>query len=255
VTQLPNTIVQGDASLPSVVIAHGLFGSARNWGVISKRLSDIRRVIAVDMRNHGDSFWHDAHGYEEMAEDLAAVIEAEGGKADVLGHSMGGKAAMVLALSRPELVDRLIVADIAPTGYSHTQMHVVDAMRETDLTGVTRRTEADQRMAPHLDDPALRAFLLQSLNLQDGEARWKLNVDVLGAEMTRILDFPDVSGQFLGPVTFINGALSDYVGPAHHDKIATLFPNARFIEIDGAGHWVHAEKPREFEEAVRAALG
>jgi esterase len=129
-----NTLIHGeDTSQPPLLIAHGLFGSARNWGVLAKRLSDTRRVLAVDMRNHGASPWEDSHTYPDLAADLAEVIAAHGGVADVVGHSMGGKAAMALALGHPRTVRRLVVADIAPVAYGHTQQPMIDAMRAVDL--------------------------------------------------------------------------------------------------------------------------
>ena len=248
-----NTILHGTPGAePPLLIVHGLYGSARNWGVIAKRLSDERQVIAVDQRNHGDSAWSDSHSYPDMAGDLAEVIEAHGGRADVLGHSMGGKAAMVLALTRPELVNRLIVADIAPVAYSHSQIQYIEAMRAVDLDRVEKRSDASDQLARSVSDPALRAFFTQSLDLR--EKRWKLNLDVLAAEMPKILSFPEIEGVFEGPTLFLSGAESDYVLPEYRERIRTLFPAARFAKIPGAGHWLHAEKPREFEAAVRACL-
>ncbi|WP_343117201.1 alpha/beta fold hydrolase [Ostreiculturibacter nitratireducens] len=238
---------------PPLLIAHGLFGSARNWGAIAKRLSEDRRVIAVDMRNHGDSPWLDSHGYADLAGDLAEVIAAKAGEADVLGHSMGGKAAMQLALTRPELVRRLVVADIAPVAYGHSQNHLVAAMRGLDLSGLDTRMEADRRLSASVEDKSVRAFLLQSLDVKAG--RWRLNLDVLEREMARIVGWPGTGGRFDGPTLFLSGALSDYVKPEYREAIKSLFPAAKFAKIPGAGHWLHAEKPREFEAAVRAFLG
>ena len=251
---LLNTIVTGPGDLPPLIIAHGLFGSARNWGVIAKRLSDIRQVIAVDMRNHGDSFHDPVHGYEAMAEDLGRVIEAHGGRADLLGHSMGGKAAMLLAATAPELVKDLLVADIAPVAYTHSQMEYIEAMQKVDLSGVTRRSEADPLLAEHVDDPALRAFLLQSLDVGANGVRWKLNLDALADQMPQIMGFPETKAQFDGPVHFLMGGESDYVLEEHRDRIEALLPRALFVQISGAGHWVHAEAPRAFEAAVRQIL-
>ncbi len=243
----------GPADRPTLLIAHGLYGSGRNWGVIAKRLSDERRVISVDMRNHGASPWFDAHGYPDMAHDLVEVIVAQNDPVDVMGHSMGGKAAMVLALTRPDLVNRLIVADIAPVPYTHTQVHHIHAMRATDLTGISRRSEAGERLAPHVEDPSLIPFFLQSLNVEAGT--WRYNLDALEAEMDKIIGFPDINAQYSGDVLFLSGGQSDYVLPEHRDRIKALFPKARFAKIPGAGHWLHAEKPREFELAVRTWLG
>lgn len=248
-----NMIEHGHASdKPGLLIAHGLYGSARNWGVIAKRLSDARRVVAVDMRNHGQSPWFDSHGYPEMAGDLAEVIESLGGEWYVLGHSMGGKAAMMLALTRPELVHGLIVADIAPVAYGHSQIQYVEAMKAVELDRVERRADAGAQLRDRVDNPDLVPFFLQALDVK--ARRWLLNLDVLAREMPKILGFPEISGSYAGRALFLAGALSEYVAPEHRDRIRALFPAARFAKIPGAGHWLHAEKPREFEAAVRAWL-
>lgn len=248
-----NTMSSGDPTdKPPLIIAHGLFGSARNWGVIAKRLSDERQVISVDMRNHGSSDWWQSHDYIDLAQDLSEVVLAHGGKADLLGHSMGGKAAMVLATDQPELINRLIIADIAPVGYTHTQQHLSKAMTDLDLTGVQTRGDADRMLAASIDDAGVRAFLLQSLDIKDKQ--WRLNLPVLSAEMEHIIGFPTVDGQFSGPSLFLAGGNSDYITQEHRPEIARLFPTARFAKIPGAGHWLHAEKPREFEAAVRTFL-
>ncbi|QDC09073.1 alpha/beta fold hydrolase [Oceanicola sp. D3] len=248
------TRYEGDTSAPTLLIAHGLFGSARNWNVIAKRLSGPRPVISVDMRNHGESPWFDSHSYADLAGDLAEVIEAEGAPVDLLGHSMGGKSAMVLALARPELIRRLVVADIAPVAYSHTQGHLVEAMRGLDLTGLTSRSEADKRLAASINTASVRAFLLQSLDLKASPPRWRLNLNVLDREMDKIVGWPAPEGEFTGPAMFIAGAESDYIQPDARPLIKAQFPKARQIKIPGAGHWLHAEKPREFEAAVEAFL-
>jgi esterase len=237
--------------LPRLVIVHGLFGSARNWGAIAKRLSDSRAVICVDMRNHGESFWAERHGYADLAQDLAEVIGAEGGPVDVLGHSMGGKAAMVLALRWPDLVARLLVADIAPVAYGHSQSHLIAAMRALPLAGLESRAAADAALATQIEDAGVRAFLLQSLDLKAKPPRWRLNLDVLEREMAQITGWPEVAGQFDGPALFLSGALSDYVRPEHRPAIKALFPAAKFAKLPGAGHWLHAEAPRPFEATAR----
>ena len=246
---------EGSSATP-LLIVHGLYGSARNWNVIAKRMAETRPVLSVDMRNHGDSPRHDSHGYEDMAADLAEVIDAQaGGRAHVMGHSMGGKASMLLALRRPGRVASLCVADIAPVAYSHSQLRYAKAMMEMDLSGLTSRGQADARLAESVADAGVRAFLLQSLDLKAQPPRWRLNLPVLAAEMDRITGWPEgVGGSFDGPALFLAGALSDYVRPEHRDSIRLLFPKARFAAIPGAGHWLHAEKPREFEAALGAWL-
>jgi esterase len=241
-------------SAPPLLIVHGLFGSARNWGVIARHLAQARRVLAVDMRNHGASPRAESQSYPDMAADLAEVIAAHGGQADVLGHSMGGKAAMQLALTKPELVRKLVVADIAPVAYSHDQSQYISAMQSLDLIGLNSRSEADRRLAVTLKDPALRAFFLQSLDLKEQPPKWRLNLDVLNREMDKIVGWPGTDGQFNGPALFLAGSESYYIRPEHRDLIRHLFPKARFAKIPGAGHWLHAERPREFEAAVEVFL-
>jgi len=245
-----NTLSYGNSTqLPDLLIVHGLYGSARNWSVISKRMSDSRRVIAVDQRNHGDSPWFDTHSYLDMAQDLAQVVEHNGAPMDIVGHSMGGKAAMILALTRPDLVKRLLVADIAPVTYGHDQSQYIQAMQSIDLTHMEKRSEVAQALSKHVTDPALQSFFTQSLDL--GNKRWKLNLDVLQRDMNHVLGFPEVTGSFDKPTLFLSGANSQYVLPDHRPKIKALFPNAVFAKIPNAGHWLHAEQPRAFEQTLR----
>jgi pimeloyl-ACP methyl ester carboxylesterase len=247
-----NVITHGDpGGKTPLLIAHGLYGSARNWGVIGKRLSVERQVVAVDMRNHGQSKWFQTHSYDDLAGDLAGVIGAHGGRMDVLGHAMGGKAAMVLALKYPGMVGRMVIADIAPTAYNHTQIHLIHAMRDVDLSGVERRAHAEAQLG-QIDDPMLRSFLLQSLDLQ--AQIWRLNLETLASEMDKIIGFPQVTGSFEGDGLFLSGGASDYVSRDDRPRIKALFPKAKFARIPGAGHWLHAEKPHEFGAAVRAYL-
>ena len=245
-----NTLSYGNSTqLPDLLIVHGLYGSARNWSVISKRMSDSRRVIAVDQRNHGDSPWFDTHSYLDMAQDLAQVVEHNGAPMDIVGHSMGGKAVMILALTRPDLVKRLLVADIAPVAYGHDQSQYIQAMQSIDLTHMEKRSEVAQALSKHVTDPALQSFFTQSLDL--GNKRWKLNLDVLQRDMHHVLGFPEVTGSFDKPTLFLSGANSQYVLPDHRPKIKALFPNAVFAKIPNAGHWLHAEQPRAFEQTLR----
>ncbi len=239
---------------PPLVIAHGLFGSARNWGAVAKRLAARREVIAVDLRNHGDSPRDPDASYPALAADLGAVIDAAGGRVDLLGHSMGGKAAMALALTSPGRVARLIVADIAPVAYGHSQIGYVRAMQSVDLGRVARRADADAALAAAVPDPALRAFFLQSLAVGPEGARWKLDLATLADQMPSIMGFPDLAGRFDGPALFLTGGGSDYVRPEHWPAIRARFPAARRETLPGAGHWLHAEAPGPFAAAVEAFL-
>jgi esterase len=239
---------------PPLLIVHGLFGSARNWGVVARHLADTRDVITVDLRNHGESPRNPDHSYPAMAGDLAAVIRATGAPMDVLGHSMGGKAAMMLALTAPDLIRRLIVADIAPVAYAHDNTRHIAAMQALSLDGLTTRGEADRRLAADVPDAGLRAFFLQSLDLKSTPPRWRLNLPVLADQMPLIVGWPDVAGQFDHPTLFLTGGKSTYVTPDHRAPIRALFPKARFAKLPEAGHWLHADSPRAFEETVAVFL-
>jgi esterase len=248
-----NTIIHGtDTTRPPVLIVHGLFGSARNWNVIAKRLSGTRRIIAPDMRNHGNSPRAQTNSYLDMAADLSELIAAHGGTADVIGHSMGGKAAMTLALTEPARVNRILIADIAPVAYGHSQQHFIDAMRSVDLSQITRRSDAADALKARVDDPALRAFFTQSIDVPN--KRWLYNLDALEQDMPKILGFPDLRGTYPNLALFLRGADSTYVLPEHRTKIRDLFPKARFAKIPNAGHWLHADAPRPFEASARAFL-
>ena len=239
----------GDKNSPPVMIVHGLYGSGRNWGVIAKRLSDQFFVITVDLRNHGDSPWLDTHNYHVMADDLVEVINSLNIKPNIIGHSMGGKAAMVLALKRPNLVRNLIIADIAPVKYEHDQSQFIEAMQKVDLSKVEKRSDATLALSKFVEDKSLQNFFTQSLDIK--AKRWKLNLKVLRSEMSEILSFPKIESEFSGHSLFLKGEKSDYIKSEHRKLIKSLFTKARFATFKEAGHWLHAEKPREFESAAR----
>lgn len=244
-----NYMTFGDEKSPPVMIVHGLYGSGRNWGVIAKRLSDQFFVITVDLRNHGDSPWLDTHNYHVMADDLVEVINSLNIKPNIIGHSMGGKAAMVLALKRPNLVRNLIIADIAPVKYEHDQSQFIEAMQKVDLSKVEKRSDATLALSKFVEDKSLQNFFTQSLDIK--AKRWKLNLKVLGSEMSEILNFPKIESEFSGHSLFLKGEKSDYIKSEHRKLIKSLFTKARFATFKEAGHWLHAEKPREFESAAR----
>ena len=234
-----------------ILIVHGLYGSARNWGVISKRMADEREVFAVDQRNHGDSPWRETHSYFDMAQDLKEFLEHFGTMA-VLGHSMGGKAAMVLSILEPNLVEKLIVADVAPVSYNRQNFQYIKAMKNVNLDKIVTRGDALSQLAKIIPEPELQSFFAQSLDLKT--KKWKLNLDVLEREMDKIVSFPKLSGKYEKASLFLSGALSNYIEFSHRPKITKLFSSAKFAIIKNAGHWLHAEKPREFETAVRSFL-
>jgi esterase len=244
---LLNTTETGSGASP-LVILHGLFGSARNWGAIGRRLSARHRVLAMDLRNHGASPRAEAMDYASMAADVAQTMGAAGAApAALLGHSMGGKAAMALALTQPEMVTRLLVADIAPVPYPPRQARIVGAMRAVPLRPGLSRREADAALLSEgVQDQATRAFLLQNLRFESEEPAWRCGLDEIAAAMADIEGFPDFAARYEGPTLFLLGERSDYVQPEHRPRIRELFPAARFLSLRGTGHWLHAEKPEEF---------
>ena len=247
--------IEAGAGVPLVVL-HGLFGSAQNWGAIQRRLAAAQRVLALDLRNHGASPHAAAMDYSTMAADVIETLTAlDALPATLLGHSMGGKVAMQLALSQPELVTRLIVADVAPVAYRHGLEAYVAAMQALPLRpGLTRR-EADTALAASIPEPAIRGFLLQNLLFAENPPRWRLALPEIGAAMPVISGFPvPVGAQYSGPTLFLAGANSDYVRPSSHATIRALFPAAEIVTIANAGHWLHAEQAAAFIAAVEAFL-
>lgn len=240
-----------------VVLAHGLFGQGRNLGALARRLAERRRVVTLDMRNHGDSAHDPDHTYPAMAGDLAELIEDLGGRADLVGHSMGGKASMVLAQDRPELIRKLVVMDIAPLAYDHDQNHLIDAMEAIDIGRISRRSEADRALAAGIPNPGLRAFLLQSLDLKAQPPQWRLNLPVLRARMPGITGWPGnvPKRRFEGPAMALIGARSDYVEADGQEALRDWFPQIRVVALKDAGHWMHADAPEAVAATLAAFLG
>lgn len=249
------------AALP-VLLMHGLFGSSVNWHGIAKRLAGERRVLVPDLRNHGESPWDARMDYPAMAADLVALLDRLGiERAHLVGHSMGGKAAMWLALSQPERVGSLVVADIAPVTYPSRHGALVTALTALPLGQIEDRRTADGLLAETIHSAPVRGYLLQNLvhdRAKDGGQgrwRWRINLDALARSLDLLLGFP-ASGerQFPGPTAFIYGSRSDYVTAASLPRIRTLFPLARLRTIANAGHWVYADQPDAFVASVAGFL-
>jgi pimeloyl-ACP methyl ester carboxylesterase len=242
---------------PPVAILHGLFGSGRNWRSVAQHLAARHRVLTFDLRNHGASPWADGMRYREMVEDLRVSFRTRSLEhAALLGHSMGGKVAMLMALLHPAEVDRLVIVDIAPAANPPNLLAYIRAMRAVDLRAVTRRAEVDSRLAGAVPDPAERAFLLQNLVIDGRAASWRLNLEAIERDFPEIVGFPDLPAGtvYPGPALFVAGARSNYIQPEHEAALHHLFPQARIIRIEGAGHWVHAEQPQAFLQAVAPFL-
>lgn len=241
-----------------VVVLHGLFGSGRNWASMAQRLATAHRVLLLDLRNHGASLWADTMTYPEMAEDVRQTVGARGiERYALIGHSMGGKVAMQLALSHAEEVGRLVAADIAPVAYQPRHASYVRAMQALDLTSIQRRGQADEALSVYMRDPAERGFLLQNLVFEGGhQPRWRINLDAIGRGMPSLVAAPLASGGAVydGPALFVAGANSDFVLPEYEAEIARLFPKAQVKRIPDAGHWLHAEQPQAFLDLVMPFL-
>ena len=242
---------------PPVIILHGLFGSSSNWRSIARAMAPRYRVLCVDQRNHGASPWAESMDYVEMAADVQALIRDQHlQRPVVVGHSMGGKTAMALALSRPDVIGGLVVVDIAPVAYHDRMSSYVEAMRSLDAAGLASRSEAQRRLAERLPDPTTAAFLVQNLVIRNDHFDWRLNLFAIGAAVSTLSGFPPelLERRYDGPTTLITGARSDYVTAGDKAAFGRLFPDLEVCTIEGAGHWVHADRPVEFVAALTQAL-
>lgn len=238
---------------PPVVILHGLFGSRRNWRRIAQALSASHRVLCVDLRNHGGSPWADTMSYPEMAADVRMLIEAERlDRPVVIGHSMGGKTAMTLALESPSLVGRLIVVDIAPVSYADRVTPWMEALHGADTAALSQRAELVRRMSARVPDPRTVALLMQNLVVRDDHFDWRLNLPAIGIALQTLGGFPPEAllRRYGGLATLIYGSLSEYVRPLEPALFTDAFPNMEMVEIEGAGHWVHVDRPAELIAAL-----
>ncbi len=243
-----------------ILLIHGLFGSAVNWHTIVGRLHTLlgadRRLIVPDLRNHGQSPHDPILSYEAMAEDLIGLLDQLGiARAALVGHSLGGKVAMWLALNRPERVAALAVVDIAPVTYPARFGREIAALQKLDLRTLASRRDADARLVAAIPGAMMRGFLLQNLRKTEAGWSWRINLAALPGAMAGLGTFPIAQGrQFPGPTAFIHGGNSDYVTAAHLPLIRALFPRAELITIPGAGHWVHADQPEACARALADVL-
>lgn len=242
-----------------LVFLHGLFGQGRNWLGIGKSLADRHRVTLVDLPDHGRSPWTERFDYEAIAADVAGLLDRTD-PVTLIGHSMGGKVAMLTALLHPELVGRLVVVDMSPVLYDQSPGDIgryAQAMNAMDLTTVGSRSDADQILTAATQSQTIRSFLLQNLRRDSGPSgwRWQANLPLLERDLPLIADWPDgrlaAVPPYDGPVLWIAGGRSEYVQPAYAGAMDRWFPKNRKVVIKQAGHWVHSEQPEIFTEIVR----
>ena len=236
-----------------LVILHGLFGSGKNWQSHARQFADHFQVFTVDLRNHGESFHADEMNYSVMAVDVAQLLyRLELSDCDILGHSMGGKVAMMLALQNPDLVARMIVADIAPVAYFHHYDDLINPILALPLATIESRAQAEQLLRQNIPEDQLRAFLLQNLVREPAGWRWRVNWKVIQRDMEWLTGFGDLPQDWLIelPSLFIRGEKSDYIGNAEIEIIKHRFSDCKIETITAAGHWLHAEKPEAFNRLV-----
>jgi pimeloyl-ACP methyl ester carboxylesterase len=233
------------------LVLHGLFGSGSNWKRQARDLAKRYRVLLPDLRNHGRSPHAPSMDNRILADDVVDLLDAEGlGKIALIGHSMGGKVAMTLALTRPERVAAVVVADVAPVAYAQHLRGYVEAMRGLRLAATNSRAEADQALASTVAETSVRQFLLTNLERHAEGYRWRIPLAILADQMPLLEGFPKLATNFPGPVLFVHGGRSHYVTEAHHQIIRRLFPRAELACIAEAGHWLHVEAPEQFAKLV-----
>jgi esterase len=233
----------------SLIILHGLFGSSKNWQSLARVFSRHFKVFTLDLRNHGQSFHHDEMSYSVMAEDVYRLMVHLGIEScSVIGHSMGGKTAMLLALEHPQLVSRLVVVDIAPVAYAHVYHHLIDPIMALKLDHIESRSAVDKSLQGAIPDAGLRNFLLQNLERKAGQWRWKVNWLAIERQLNHLTEFINlpVAWKVSTPTQFIRGEHSDYIGIDEESEIADHFDNATIKTIKDAGHWLHVEQPERF---------
>lgn len=251
-----NHIVIGDGA-QRVVFLHGLFGQGKNFSSIASSIGDIATSWLVDQPNHGRSPWTVDFNLDEQADLVAGWMrDAVGGPAAVVGHSLGGKVGMRLALRHPELISRLMVVDTSPTHNEATAhfAELVSAMRNLDVTNITSRSEADRQLARFVPDPAVRGFLLQNLRRHSGHWSWNANLDLLGDNLHVVSGWPTLDASWDGPTWWVVGGRSDYVKESDMPAMRKLFPRVVSVTLKRAGHWVHADEPQAFTEILRTFL-
>lgn len=239
-----------------LVILHGLYGNHGNWSTHARHLAAHYAVYGFDARNHGQSPHADSMRLEEMAADVAETMDSLGiPTAHVLGHSMGGKTAMLLALREPERVRSLIVVDIAPVAYEKGVDPVLKALLSLDPAQLTSRTQADAQLAERITSKEVRDFLLSNLQRSpEGHFHWRINLPVIRDYFDEVTGWPEQAKPYEGPALFIRGETSDYVLPEYYAAMRRQFPNGTLKTVANAGHWVHSEKPEALQRLVENFL-
>jgi len=242
---------------PDFVVLHGLFGSGKNWRSFAGSLEEDFQVWTLDARNHGDSPHADSMSYQQMAEDVVRFVdENELENVILLGHSMGGKTAMQLALKFPDRIAALIVVDIAPVCYDHQQkqLKLIEAMQGLHIAAEMSRSDIEKKLALKIPEKRLLSFLMTNLYRQNGQFQWRIGLEQIAAGMPYLLNYPELNSVFRGPVQFIGGENSAYLKFEYHALIRKIFPESRITMLKNCGHWLHVEQPAAFQKTVKEFL-
>lgn len=241
---------------PWLLLIHGLFGNADNLAVVKRYFEKNYNILSIDLPNHGLSPWSDRFSFNETIKSIIELLNHQNiQKTAVLGHSLGGKVAMLLALQHPDRISHLIVADIAPAKYEHRHQAVFDGLNNVPLASIHDRNEALSFMSQYIKETGVQQFLLKSLyKTENGDWQWRFNLDGLIKSYPNIIDWPQSNRKYDGVTLFIKGAKSDYITASHRNAITGYFPNAKAHIIEGTGHWLHAEKPAAFNAVVARTL-
>lgn len=240
------------ATADALLILHGLYGQQGNWATLARQFANTFTVYALDLRNHGQSAHMDSMSLDALAQDVADTMKALGlSSANLLGHSLGGKVAMLLALQQPLLVKRLVVVDIAPVAYAKGDEQVLQGLCALELQSLQSRTAADTALSEYVPAKNVRDFLLANLQKgPDNNFVWRFNLPVIKQFFSQLIDWPSSGRLFTGPALFIKGELSAYILPEYRELLLAQFPAAQLHTIAGAGHWVHSENPAAFHKLV-----
>lgn len=244
-----------DKDTPFIILLHGLFGNLDNLSMIRRELEKTFNVVNIDLPDHGESDFTESFSFSGYADAIFALLDQLRIKrSSVLGHSLGGKIAMTMALAEPERIERLIVADIAPVAYPPRHQNVLKALQAVELDGISSRSDADQVMAEFVTEAGVRQFLLKSLYQHNEQWQWRFNLQLLARDYASISAAIPTKDPYPHPTLFIKGANSDYLGTEHQAAIKSLFPHSNAKIIQGTGHWLHAEKPVVFNRIVKDFL-
>lgn len=254
-TQLNYQLTSQHHNRPFLILLHGLFGNLDNLAMVRREFVDTYNVLSIDLPDHGKSAHTTAFSFKGYAQAIIQLMDQLGiHQTHILGHSLGGKVAMQVALIAADRIDRLVVADIAPVAYTPRHQNVFKALNAVNVDTLNSRAQAGEILSEHLQEPGVAQFLLKGLSQIDGKWQWQFNLAMLQSDYAILSQALKSESPCLSPTLFIKGGKSDYILPQHRQAIIGLFPNSEAKIIGSAGHWLHAEKPQIFNRLVKEFL-